>query len=532
MHVYGPTETTTFATWHEVREVAADAATVPIGRPIANTEVYVLDDRREPAPIGVPGEIYIGGPGLANGYFKHPELTAERFVPHPFDSAPGARLYRTGDRARIRADGALEFLGRRDRQVKIRGHRIEVDEVEAALQRLPQVAEVAVVVHGDTSDTRQLTAYIVAAPGTRPTPADLWAQLRPVAPDYMAPAAIVMLLAMPLTPNGKIDRRALPAPSDLAQQRTGWHVPPRDPLDQMVAAIWEELLAVRNIGITDNFFDLGGHSLLAAQMIDAIERMSGCRLPLTALFAGPTIGHLTRAIRSSAREDRAPLVALNASGTQPPFFFLHGDFTGGGFFSHKLARALGEDQPFYAVHPHGLIDPDVPDSIEAMAAERLPAVRAARAHGPYVLGGHCAGGMVALEIARELMRAGEEVSGVVMIDTVAPQAPKVVFPGVSFGAEAQRSRRRSAAGVPVEAEPVGTIARYRDTIKKYAPAPYTGRVVVLRPEHHPDTRPAMGWARFIPDAQMVVVPGDHHTTITRHIDTVAAQLRTWLQARP
>jgi len=529
VHVYGPTETTTFATWHEVRHVADDAASVPIGRPIANTEVYVLDDKREPVPVGVPGEIYIGGPGLARGYFGRPDLTAERFVSHPFDSAPGALLYRTGDRARLRGDGALEFLGRRDRQVKIRGHRIEIEEVEAALQRLPQVAQAVVLVHGDASDTRQLTAYIVLAPEVQATPADLWAQLRQTVPDYMAPGAIVMLVAMPMTPNGKIDRAALPAPGDLAQLRTGWHVQPQDPLDHMLAAIWEELLGVRDVGISDNFFDLGGHSLLAAQMIEMIERTCGCRLPLTTLFAGPTIGDLARAIRNSALEDRAPLVALNATGTRPPFFFLHGDFTGGGFFSYGLARALGDDQPFYAVHPHGLIDPAIPDSIEAMAAERLPAVRAVRPRGPYVLGGHCAGGMVALEIARQLMREGEEVSCVLMIDTVAPRPPKLVFPGVSVGADIQRVRRRSAAALPAHDPPGSALALYRDVIRKYVPAPYAGRVVVLRPENHPDTRPAMGWTAFVRDAETVVVAGDHHTVITRHLDATAAQVRSCLQ---
>ena len=531
LHVYGPTETTTFATWHEVRHVADDAASVPIGRPIANTEVYVLDDHREPAPIGVPGEIYIGGPGLARGYFGRPDLTTERFVRHPFDSAPGALLYRTGDRARMRRDGALEFLGRRDRQVKIRGHRIEIDEVEAALRRLPQVAQAVVLVHGDASDTRQLTAYIVLAPGMQATPADLWAQLRQTIPDYMAPAAIVMLVAMPMTPNGKLDRAALPAPGDLAQLRTGWHVKPQDPVDHMVAAIWEDLLGVRDVGITDNFFDLGGHSLLAAQMIDTIERTCGCKLPLTTLFAGPTIQDLTRAMRNSAREDRAPLVALNATGTRPPFFFLHGDFTGGGFFSHKLARALGDDQPFYAVHPHGLIDPAVPDSIEAMAAERLPAVRAARPRGPYVLGGHCAGGMVALEIARQLMREGEEVCCVLMIDTVAPRPPKLVFPGVSLGADVKGPRRRSTAALPVNDAPGSALTLYRDVISKYVPAPYAGRVVVLRPEKHPDTRPAMGWTTFVPDAETLLVPGDHHTVITRYLDATAAQVRSCLAVR-
>jgi thioesterase domain-containing protein/acyl carrier protein len=347
----------------------------------------------------------------------------------------------------------------------------------------------------------------------------------------MAPAAIVMLVAMPMTPNGKIDRAALPAPGDLAQLRTGWHIQPQDPLDHMLAAIWEDLLGVRGVGITDNFFDLGGHSLLAAQMIDTIERTCGCKLPLTTLFAGPTIQDLTRAMRNSAREDRAPLVALNATGTRPPFFFLHGDFTGGGFFSHKLARALGDDQPFYAVHPHGLIDPAVPDSIEAMAAERLPAVRAVRPRGPYVLGGHCAGDMVALEIARQLMRDGEEVCCVLMIDTVAPRPPKLVFQGVSLGADVQRSRRRSAAAsaTPTDDAPGSALTLYRDVIRKYVPAPYAGRVVILRPENHPDTRPAMGWTTFVADAETLVVPGDHHTVITRYLDATAAQVRSCLQ---
>ncbi|MGH8714659.1 MAG: thioesterase domain-containing protein, partial [Casimicrobiaceae bacterium] len=381
---------------------------------------------------------------------------------------------------------------------------------------------------GDTSDTRQLTAYIVASPGTQPTPAEIWAQLRQTLPDYMAPAAIVMLLAMPLTPNGKVDRRALPAPSDLAQQRTGWHVPPRDPLDQIVAAIWEEMLGVRNVGVGDNFFELGGHSLLAAQMIDAVEQACGCRLPLTVLFARPTIEHLTAAIRSSAREDRAPLVALNATGSRPPFFFLHGDFTGGGFFSHKLSRTLGSDQPFYAVHPHGLIDPAVPDTIEAMAADRLPAVRAARPRGPYILGGHCAGGMVALEIARQLAREGDEVRCVVMIDTVAPQPPQRIFAGLSVGADLPRPRRRRVEPSPDAATGGDAIGRYRAVITRYAPVPYAGRLVVVRPDGHSDTRPAMGWTAFSPQAETIAVPGDHHTVITRHIDALAELLRSYL----
>ena len=226
LHVYGPTETTTFATWHEIRSVDPGAATIPIGRPIANTEVYLLDAHDEPVPPGVPGEIHIGGPGLATGYLDRPELSAERFVAHPFDATPGARLYRTGDRARYRDDGTIEFAGRVDRQVKIRGHRIEPGEVEEALARLPSVREAVVLMHGETSETRRLTAYVVPAKDAQPLLADLWRDLRRSLPEYMIPAGIVMLAALPLTPNGKIDRRALPDPVDLVEQRKGFHVPP------------------------------------------------------------------------------------------------------------------------------------------------------------------------------------------------------------------------------------------------------------------------------------------------------------------
>ncbi len=221
-----------------VRSVDSRAATIPIGRPIANTDVYLLDAHGEPVPPGVPGEIHIGGPGLATGYLGRPDLTAERFVAHPFDAAPGARLYRTGDRARYRDDGTIEFAGRVDRQVKIRGHRIEPGEVEAALARLPNVREAVVVMHGETSETRRLTAYVVPAKDAQAEPADLWRDLRRSLPEYMIPAGIVMLAALPLTPNGKIDRPALPDPVDLVEQRKGFHVPPRDPLEFAIASIW------------------------------------------------------------------------------------------------------------------------------------------------------------------------------------------------------------------------------------------------------------------------------------------------------
>ena len=530
LHMYGPTEATTFATWHEVRVVDPDTSSVPIGRPIANTEVYVLDRDGEPVPGGIPGEIHIGGPGLAIGYLGRADLTAERFVVHPFVREPGERLYRTGDRARYRSDGAIEFLGRLDDQVKIRGHRVEPGEVEVALRALPQVRDAVVVVHGDNAETRRLSAYVVPSPGRTPTPAELWQELRRTLPEYMVPGAIVLLAAMPLTPNGKLDRRALPDPVDLAEQRTGFHVPPQNPLQQMIAAIWEELLGIRNVGVRDSFFELGGHSLLAARMMDAVERACGVKIPLTLLFTQPTIAGLAAAIRRRTRASAASITAVNAAGSRPPLFFLHGDFSGAGFYCIPLARALGDDQPFYAIHPHGLDGHAVPESIEAMADERFRALRRMRPTGPYFLGGHCNGAFVALEIARQLVEQGEEVPMVVLLDAKAPQR------AASASQSIKTVKRNPVPQVPATPGALNpghrkrdVFARYRAAVASYEPAPYSGRIVVLRSENTRDSRPDLGWSLLGAGVETYTIPGDHHSSITRHVTETAARIRTCIE---
>ena len=480
LHVYGPTETTTFATWHEVRGIEPEAMTVPIGRPIANTEVYLLDRQGEPVPPDVPGEIHIGGPGVALGYYGRADLTAERFVAHPFDRSPGARLFRTGDRARYRGDGSIEFLGRLDRQVKIRGHRIEPGEIEAVLAQLPQVSEAVVIVHGEKAETRRLIAYVVPAKGSRLAVSDLRRELRRVLPGYMLPGTILILTALPMTPNGKIDRAALPNPDDPAARRTDSHRAPRDPLQHMLAAIWEELLGARNIGIRESFFDLGGNSLLAAQMMDTVNQACGCSVPLTTLFSESTIEHLARALRDGVSSAQSPVVAIRTAGARPPLFFLHGDFSGGGFYCHALARELGSEQPFYAVHPHGLDGPEIPDSIEDMAADLLRAVRHARPNGPYFLGGHCNGALVAVEMARQLVAEGEEVPVVVVLDAKAPGPRRRDIADASAVANTLPSRRgpeQSPAEKTRSARDV--FLRYRRAIAGYAPERYPGRIAVL-----------------------------------------------------
>ncbi len=405
LHVYGPTETTTFATWHWVKEVPEDAKTIPIGRPIANTTLYVLDRALQPVPVGVPGELYIGGDGLARDYLHAPEMTAARFVSAPFAEARGERLYKTGDSVRYLADGSIEFLGRIDFQVKMRGFRIELGEIETTLRAHPAVQDALVVVLDEPRVGKRLAAYL-AAPA-KPDAAELRAYLQERLPVYMIPRAFVYLDAFPLNPNGKVDRRALPKP-DLAADQAARHVSPRTETERGLAAIWENLLKVERVGIDDNFFNLGGHSLLAMTLIHRIETGFGKRLPLAALFRAPTIRQLAELIANEepVMQD-ALLVPLQREGEYPPFFCVPG-IRGEVFSLKAFAELLGRDQPFYAIE---LPDQDhIPKSLGEYAEEFVEHVRSIRPHGPYYLGGLCFGGVIAYEMAQQLTARGEEVA--------------------------------------------------------------------------------------------------------------------------
>ncbi|MEV1179173.1 amino acid adenylation domain-containing protein, partial [Nonomuraea sp. NPDC049784] len=299
-NLYGPTETTIWSSLHEVPEGQAPM----LGRPIANTRMYVLDRDLLPAPAGVPGELFIGGAGLARGYGGRPELTAERFIADPF-AGDGSRLYRTGDRVRWRADGELEFLGRADHQVKIRGHRIEPGEIEAALVAHPAVAAATVVTRDDDGDTR-LVAYLIPADPAAGTPSagELRALLRTTLPDYMVPSAFAELSAFPLTPNGKLDRAALPDPGH--SESAAGSAAPRTPAEEVLAGIWAQVLDVAEVGVTDNFFDLGGHSLTAIKVISRVRAAFQSELPLAELFDHPTVRELAAVLDATAQGGQAP----------------------------------------------------------------------------------------------------------------------------------------------------------------------------------------------------------------------------------
>jgi aspartate racemase len=293
---YGPTENTTFSCCHTVSRQDHLRSSIPIGRPIANSEAYVLDEEMQPVPVGVMGELYVGGEGLARGYMGRPELTAEKFVPHPYSEQSGKRLYRTGDWARYHENGELEFAGRKDGQVKVRGFRVELGEIEAALLQHPGVKEVAVLVSGIEEDKKKIVAYVVAHEKEGLDRVDLREYLKTKLPEYMMPGSWIMLEDLPLTTNGKLDREALAAHEEESGTEAAEYVVPRTELEQKVAELWNESLGMEQSSIHANFFDLGGHSLIAAQLVSRLQQAFSIGIPLRLVFDSPTIAELAEGI--------------------------------------------------------------------------------------------------------------------------------------------------------------------------------------------------------------------------------------------
>ena len=416
LHVYGPTETTTFATWHLVSSDDSDGESVPIGRPLRHKEIYLLDPYRQPVPIGVPGELYVGGAGLALGYLNRPDLTAERFLPHPFSDKPGARLYRTGDLARYRADGVIEFLGRIDRQVKIRGFRVEPGEIEALLREHPSVRDAVVGLREDEITGRQLVAWWIGREGKPVKAEELRDFLRQRLPDYMLPAAFVPVDAFPLNPNGKIDLEGLPAP-DNGLILTTAHAP-ETALERQLLTLWQRTLGRKKLGIDDNFFDAGGHSLLAVRLMDRVSKATGQELPVASLFYGPTIRQQAALI---AQQGWTPpwrsLVPVQPGGSRPPLFLVPPAASSGMRFA-QLARLLGTEQPLYGFDPSGLDGRSpIHTAVEEMAAHFVQELRHLQPIGPYLIGGMCFGGHVAYEMARQL---GDDAPVVLLLDAGQP----------------------------------------------------------------------------------------------------------------
>ncbi|CAF1804361.1 non-ribosomal peptide synthetase DhbF [Bacillus subtilis] len=413
INMYGITETTVHVSYIELdRSMAALRANSLIGCGIPDLGVYVLDERLQPVPPGVAGELYVSGAGLARGYLGRPGLTSERFIADPF-GPPGTRMYRTGDVARLRADGSLDYVGRADHQVKIRGFRIELGEIEAALVQHPQLEDVAVIVREDQPGDKRLAAYVIPSEETFDT-----AELRKYAaerlPDYMVPAAFVTMKELPLTPNGKLDRKALPAP-DFAAAVTGRG--PRTPQEEILCDLFMEVLHLPRVGIDDRFFDLGGHSLLAVQLMSRIREALGVELSIGNLFEAPTVAGLAERLEMGSSQSALDvLLPLRTSGDKPPLFCVHP--AGGLSWCYAgLMTNIGTDYPIYGLQARGIGQrEELPKTLDDMAADYIKQIRTVQPKGPYHLLGWSLGGNVVQAMATQLQNQGEEVSLLVMLD--------------------------------------------------------------------------------------------------------------------
>lgn len=568
INAYGPTEATITATSFEVpprKNGEPPSPRLPIGRPRGDRRAYVLDPLGRPVPIGIPGELHIGGTLLARGYHNRPELTAERFIANPFSDEADARLYKTGDLVRYLEDGNLEFLGRIDDQVKIRGFRIELGELESCLRAHPAVSEAVVLARENSDGDRRLVAYAASNGGVLDE-RELRAHLRGRLPEYMLPSALVILERFPLLPSGKIDRRALPEP---AEQASGTEfLGPRDPLELQVQLLFERVLRRVPIGINVNFFELGGDSLQALELLVEIERATGKQLPLGTLYQSSTVETLARELRQrSENEEWSSLVPLQSGGPSAPFFLLHttpGDILGYG----NLVFRLGPDQPCFGFQSLGLKDPQLSHhTIEQMAEYYVTLLRGHQPRGPYYLGGWCYGGIVAVEMARLLKAQGQEVALLALLETVAmpPAFPNWAYyrhrlrcflrmspyrwlayarAKIKYVHESRIANRMRFRQV----DPTGAAAETRDprlvllehvynanlqALDRYRSRYYDGKVVLFNaadkdPALIPD--PRYGWVGLASEIEIHEVPGNHDTMLTEpNVSVLARELSDGLR---
>lgn len=572
LNLYGPTETTVYSTAHEF-ERDCSSVSVPIGEPLANTSLYVLDVCDELAPVGVPGELLIGGAGVARGYVGQPELTNERFVPDRWARTPGGRAYRTGDRVRWLSDGTLEFLGRVDQQTKVRGVRVEPGEVEAVLEQHPSVARAAVIARETRGGEQTLAAYFVpSADASPPGAAELRRHLKTSLPEPMVPSSFSVLEALPLTPSGKVNRAALPAPRVTEAEASGYCAP-RDDLEQSLARLWAEVLDVERVGIRDNFFELGGHSLLAARLFVALEEAFNHLLPFDSFFPDADIEHQAELLRnrSASRRDTC-LVPLQARGNRPTFVCVHA-LDGDVLRFEPLARAIGEDQPFFGIRAFGLGNDGGPEpqTVEAIARRYVQALVEALP-GPYYLGGFSSGCTLAYEIAQQLSARGERVALLAFIDGVAPsgatRSPRQGLAQVrdflsdlpAYAEDALRPERlrtklrasasrlrhilrsvthRDRTGAPLHVlEAVASFSErhyavavaHDAAMRRYRATPYQGRVTLFRGRIRglvTSHEPTLGWATLVRGGvETYHLEGRHELVLKEpYVRTLASQLR-------
>jgi aspartate racemase len=565
---YGPTENTTFTCCYRVKPDERFVGSVPIGFPVSNTRVYILDDELEPVPIGVVGELYAGGGGLAVGYLNDSALTAQRFVPDPLSGKLGARLYRTGDRARYRADGSIEFLGRIDHQIKLRGYRIELGEIEATLREHPGVQDAAVLVGHSAQGNEHLVGYVVADVNhpefqSNSNANQLKEHLKKKLPDYMVPGHFIFLEKLPLTPNGKIDRGSLPLSDANRSEQEEAYIAPHDDLERRLVRIWEKLLGVEPVGIRDNFFDLGGHSLLAVRLVSEIEKEVGQRLPLASFFQGANIESLARLLREDVSSISWPtIVEIQPGGSNPPLFCVSmPNVNALGYRS--LAGHLGAHQPVFGLqsqHPEDLEGEYSQVAVDRIATEYLQALRAVRPTGPYQFVGLCRGAHIAYEMARRLEQEGQDVALLGILDTWVGENTynhfwyleqywiRLVYLArlglreqLSFIKKKTRDALTNLGrqiSIFVGAE--GFAKQKRNPLydlyfpgPDFVPRTYEGRIAVFRVHEQPRNRirdPQLGWGKLARGGVDVhIIRGGHASLLKEpHVQGLAAELRKYL----
>ncbi len=578
-NTYGPTEATIVTTWFDLTDfaiVSHSQGGLPIGKPVPNAQVYVLDTCIQPVPIGIIGELFIGGTGLARGYLNQPKLTDERFIPNPFNSASGMRLYKTGDRVRFLPDGNLEFMGRQDHQVKIRGFRVELNEVEAAISRHPSIREIVVMVREDTPDDKRLVAYIVLMDvNKRPGADDLRSFLKQKLPDYMIPAAYVILEQFPMSPNGKIDRKSLPTPPWDQIGTKEFQMAPRNLTEEILASIWCEVLALKKVSIHDNFFDRGGHSLLGVRLITEIRKAFQCEIALRSLFLAPTIAELAKLLKDETINcgSTIHLMEIQKGRGHSPLFFIPGGGGGENEFMvyARMMRQLRHDSPVYGFRIWGLDGRTQPHcSVESMASTFIQELRSILPRGPYLLVGECLGGILAFEMARQLRAQGEDIAFLGMLDASFP-TPKAFL---RLFAEKLRPRMKQCwdrifqipkphrlAGIPgavkitwnelgndlgylrshplQDEEPTQrqrSIKKvsytYNRTLLRYRPKSYDGKITMLLTESFTGlSAPPTAWAKIARGGMDIhKVPGDHTNYVRDHAVITGQILGTCIKA--
>ncbi len=565
LNAYGPTETTVTTTIYEpatASETDRAMSEIPIGRLLANTQVYILDRHLQPVPIGVPGELHIGGAGLGRGYLNRCELTVDKFIRNPFSDEPDARLYKTGDTVRYLPDGNLQYIGRIDHQVKIRGFRIELGDIEAVLEQHPAVQQTVVIAREDVPGDKRLVAYVVQNPELASTSSELRRLLKEKLPDYMVPAIFVRLDALPLTPNGKVDRHALPVPDQVRQEPEKTFVAPQDELELQLAKIWEQVLGIQPIGVRDNLFELGGHSLLVARLSDLIEKAFNKHLSLATIFQAPTVEQLASILREEGWS--APwlsLAAIQPGGTKPPLFLCEGV----GIY-HPLIPYLGPEQPLYGLVTQIIDGKSGPSNrVEDLAAHYITEMRSLQPEGPYFLAGISFGGVIAFEMAQQLVAQGQKVALLALFDTILPEAytplpirqrlsvhlSQVLQLGPAYvlkqlNERIQKLKDRSLRIyskfylgrkrlVPHTLEYFALLEVKNQAVREYVPQPYPGRVTLFKATERVDAAtssvdPNLGWGKLAAGGlETYEVPGDHLGMLKEpHVQVLGEKLKTCL----